>query len=106
MHFLAWSSRLAADERVACYQQDGRRRGGSRRAIALQDRPSSFYWQPTNLTAVFVVAVAILGVPAAHGAEKFPAYEDLPSDVAQASEHDEPIVRDEGKREVSNASAV
>ena len=85
MRFLAGSSQLAADERVTCSRQDGRRKGGPTPAIALQAKALLFGWQVLVLTAVLVVAAAILGAPAARG---------------------EPLVREADEREVSHASAV
>lgn len=105
MRFLAGSSRLAADERVACVRPDGRRSGGSPRAIALQVNHSSFYWLALGLIAAFIIA-AIAAASAAHDAEKIPAREDLPTDFAQASERAGPPVTEEGEWEVSNASTV
>jgi hypothetical protein len=106
MHFLSGFSRLAADERVRCYRQDARHKGGSPRAIALKGNSSSFYSAALRLVAGFVaLAAAIPVVPAANGSEKFSAHEDWPSNVARASESDEPIVG-EDEREVSHASAV
>jgi hypothetical protein len=105
MRFLVGYSRLAADERITC-RRDGRRKDGSPREIALRGKAPSFYWLALGLTAGFIVAAAILGTLAAQGAKSSPAQVDLLSDVAQASERDEPLVREEVELEVLNASAV
>ncbi|MGE0022135.1 MAG: hypothetical protein AB7S70_00705 [Hyphomicrobium sp.] len=104
MSIPAGFNRLAVDERIACRGQDDQRRGSPPRAIALQVNHTTFYWQALGLTAAFIMA-AMMGAPAAHGAETGPALGDSPSGLAQVSKRDKPLTKEEGEREVRNADA-